>query len=91
MLYDVGKQTKEVKKTESVAEARAYIGDQPFDLQRTTAEGSATNITGTLATAILPGDIVTVRIGKEPDFWEQNWYKVLTATSVVLSIYGALH
>ena len=91
VLYDVGKQTKEVKKTESVAEARAYIGDQPFDLQRTTAEGSATNIPGTLATAILPGDIVTVRVGKEPDFLEQNWYKLLTGASVILSIYNAAH
>ena len=91
VLYDVGKQTWEVKKTESVAEARAYLGNQPFDIQRTTAEGSATNITGTLATAILPGDVVTVRIGKEPDFWEQNWYKVLTGASVILGIYNALH
>ena len=91
VLYDVGKQTWEVKKTESVAEARAYLGNQPFEIQRTTAEGSATNITGTLATAIFPGDVVTVRIGKEPDFWQDNWYKVLTATSIVLSLYGAWH
>ena len=91
VLYDMGKQSLEVKKTESVTEARAYIRNQPFELERISAEGSATITPGTLATVIIPGDIVTVRVGKEPDFLEQNWYKLLTGASVILSIYNAAH
>ena len=37
------------------------------------------------------GDIVSVEVSEEPDFWEQNWYKIITATAVLISINSALH
>jgi hypothetical protein len=37
------------------------------------------------------GDIITVETSKKPDFWEDNWYKVLTGTAVVVGIYATLH
>lgn len=83
-LFDQNKQTWEVKKTESVAEALAYTGNQPFTLQRGTQMLSPT-------TNLLSGDILTVKTGKEPDFWGDNWYKLLSAASVVLGIYNVLH
>jgi len=36
------------------------------------------------------GDIITVDISKEPDFWEENWYKIITATAVLAGIYSTL-
>ena len=37
------------------------------------------------------GDIITVDISKEPDFWEDNWYKIITATAVLAGIYSTLN
>jgi hypothetical protein len=35
------------------------------------------------------GDVVTVDVGKQPDWWEDNWYKVITATAVIAGIAAA--
>jgi hypothetical protein len=32
------------------------------------------------------GGVYKVDSGKEPDWWEDNWYKVLTATAVVVGV-----
>jgi hypothetical protein len=32
------------------------------------------------------GDTVTVEVGKKPDFFEDNWYKIITAVSVVVGV-----
>jgi len=37
------------------------------------------------------GDIVSVEVSEKPDFWEQNWYKIITGTAVVVGIYATLH
>jgi len=37
------------------------------------------------------GDIVSVEVSQKPDFWEDNWYKVLTGTAVAVGIYATLH
>jgi polysaccharide export outer membrane protein len=37
------------------------------------------------------GDIVSVEVGQKPDWWEDNWYKVITATAVLVGINSALH
>jgi len=37
------------------------------------------------------GDIVSVEVGQKPDWWEDNWYKVLTGTAVAAGIYATLH
>ena len=37
------------------------------------------------------GDIVSVEVSQKADFWEDNWYKVLTATAVAVGIYATLH
>ena len=36
------------------------------------------------------GDVITVDVGNEPDWWENNWYKVLTGTAVAVGIYETL-
>ncbi len=36
------------------------------------------------------GDIINVEVGKKPDFLEENWYKVITGTAVLIGIYSAL-
>lgn len=37
------------------------------------------------------GDIVSVEVGQKPDWWEGNWYKVLTGAAVAVGIYATLH
>ena len=41
-------------------------------------------------TQLNPGDVVTVNIGKTPDFWEDNWYKVLSAVGVAAGVWNVL-
>lgn len=40
---------------------------------------------------IKQGDVVSVEAGDQPDFWEKNWYKVITGTAVLVGIYATLH
>jgi hypothetical protein len=35
------------------------------------------------------GDVITVDVGNQPDWWETNWYKVITATAVIVGIVAA--
>ena len=37
------------------------------------------------------GDVITVDVGKQPDFFEENWYKIITATAVVVGIVATLN
>lgn len=36
------------------------------------------------------GDVITVDVGIQPDWWETNWYKVISATAVLVGIDAAL-
>ena len=36
------------------------------------------------------GDVITVDVGNQPDWWENNWYKVLTGIAVAVGIYETL-
>jgi hypothetical protein len=40
---------------------------------------------------IKQGDIVSVEVSEKPDFWETNWYKIITGTAVLVGIYATLH
>ena len=33
------------------------------------------------------GDIINVETSNKPDFWEDNWYKIITATAVIAGVY----
>ena len=36
------------------------------------------------------GEVITVDVGNQPDWWETNWYKVISATAVLVGIDAAL-
>jgi len=36
------------------------------------------------------GDVITVDVGNEVDWWDNNWYKVISATAVLVGINAAL-
>ena len=36
------------------------------------------------------GNVYKVSMGTRPDWWENNWYKVLTASAVAVGIYSSL-
>jgi len=76
--HDVKKNTWDVKEAKSIDEARAYLVIPTSDVGLRTLD-------------IKHGDIVSVEVGQKPDFWEDNWYKVLTATAVAVGIYATLH
>jgi len=40
---------------------------------------------------IKQGDIVSVEVSEKPDWWENNWYKVLTGTAVAVGIYATFN
>ena len=82
-LHDLNKNTVEVKKTESAAEALAYASNLPFTVTHGVKDmGPTTNI--------LPGDTLTVQIGRRPDFIEDNWYKLLSGAALALGIFNSL-
>ena len=37
------------------------------------------------------GETVYVEVGKKPDWWEENWYKVITGVAVVAGVYSTLN
>jgi len=37
------------------------------------------------------GDVITVDVGKQPDFFEDNWYKIISATAVIVGIVATLN
>jgi len=37
------------------------------------------------------GETITVEVNKKPDWWEDNWYKVLTGVAVVAGVYATLN
>ena len=52
----------------------------------TEAKAIAGNYTG----EIRPVDIIKIDTGRAPDFWEDNWFKVLSGLAVATGIYNSL-
>ena len=75
--HDVKKNVWEVKKANSIEEARAYMG--PPD------KGDYRGL------KIQHGDVLSVNVSRKPDFFEQNWYKIITAGAVLVGIYATLN
>jgi protein involved in polysaccharide export with SLBB domain len=73
ILNDINKKTFEVKKINTVAEAKAWAG----------ANTDPQNPSNNIQSDIKPGDIITVRVGKEPSFWEDNWHLIISTTLLV--------
>jgi len=73
--HDVKKNVWDVKKAESVDEARAYLGPPDKGDYR----------------GLKHGDIVSVDVSQKPDFFEANWYKIITAGAVLVGIYATLN
>jgi len=73
--HDIKKNVWDVKKAESVDEARAYLGPPDKGDYR----------------GLKHGDIVAVSVSQKPDWWEDNWYKVLTGVAVAVGVYATLH
>jgi protein involved in polysaccharide export with SLBB domain len=73
ILNDVNKKTFEVKKINTVTEAKAWAS----------ANADPQNPSNNIQSDIKPGDIITVRVGKEPSFWEDNWHVIISTTLLV--------
>jgi hypothetical protein len=85
--HDLKKNTWEVKEAATKQEAFALIGSTLEHIQsingisyKQPKENSIDLLT------LNPGDSVLVEIGNRPDFFEENWYKIITAVGVVVGI-----
>ena len=78
---DYKKKDWDVKTAKSIDEAHAYAGNP--------VSGVSVGANGHSPISIEHGGVYEVPIGKSPDWWEDNWYKVLTATAVAVGIYNA--
>jgi hypothetical protein len=92
--HDRKKNDWTVKSAKSVDEARAYMGnasplsrgdvlsdpERSGELVEPRVEGESKD------RGVEHGGVYKVDSGKQPDWWEDNWYKVLTATAVVVGV-----
>lgn len=76
--YDQKKKDWDVKTAKSIDEAHAYMNTASSTDKGKMSEGQMGFVEH--------GGVYKVYSGKEPDWWEDNWYKVLTATAVVVGI-----
>ena len=81
VLYDLKKETWDVKTAKTSQEALAWTAGKGFKIN---GQSPTQNVT------LKPGDIVQSETGSKPDFWESNWYKVLTSLAVVTGIVKTL-
>ncbi|GEM_PF-1752516 len=72
---DPKKETWEVKEAKTPQEAIAYMGQSSNQLASCNLQA---------------GDVVTVSYGKAPEFWEDNWYKVLSALGMATGIWAVV-
>lgn len=82
VLHDLKKDNWEVKSLKSTAEAWAWTNGRGYELLRNGQKVDSKDLQ--------PGDSLLVSYSKAPDFFEENWYKVLTAMGVVTGIYLGL-
>lgn len=82
--YDRKKMDWDVRTAKSIDEAQAYMGNVS-PLSRGDV-ASPELVEGSSDRGVIHGGVYTVDSGKEPDWWEDNWYKVLTATAVVVGV-----
>ncbi len=83
VFKDLSKNTVDLKKADSVSEAMAWVAGQRYELKK-----------GVMATPnseiIEPGDTVILTVGKPDDWWEDNWYKVLSGAAVVMGLWNSV-
>lgn len=79
VIHDKSNQSVQVKAVSTNAEARAWL-----------AAGNPIPPT-TASSDPKPGDILQIEIGKEPDWWGDNWYKVLSALGLVIGLFNSIH
>jgi len=83
VLHDLKKDQWDVKTAKTLAEAYAWTAGRPYELLR--------NGVKVVAGIPEPGDSLILGYSKEPDFFESNWYRILTAAGVVTGVYLSLH
>jgi hypothetical protein len=85
--HDLKKNTWEVKEAATKQEAFALIGSTLEHIQSINGISYKQPIENSIDFLTLnPGDSVLVEIGNRPDFFEENWYKIITAVGVVVGI-----
>jgi len=82
VLHDLKKDDWQVKSVKTSSEAWAWTNGRSYELLRSGQKIDSKDLQ--------PGDSLLVSYSKAPDFWEENWYKVLTAMGVVTGIYLGL-
>ena len=83
VFYDQAKNLIDLKKAQTVSEALGWTTGKAHQLVK------AKNSSGNSET-IEPGDTLLVTVGKPDNWWEDNWYKILTGAAVVVGLLNSL-
>jgi len=62
------------------------LAKKTWDVKVAESVTEARALAGNYQGSINHGDVISVDTGKEPDWFEENWYKLLTATAVIYGI-----
>ena len=82
-FYDQSRNLIDLKKAITVSEAMGWTSGRSYQLVK--SKTATTNIG-----MIEHGDTLIVNIGKQGDWWEDNWYKILTGAAVVVGLFNSI-
>lgn len=67
------------------------LKDSTFDVKQASSTTEALALTGAAyAAEIDHGQTLTIETGEHPDWWEKNWFRVISAAAVVTGVYLSL-
>lgn len=61
------------------------VGKKTFEVKEATTVTEARVMANNYQREIKPGDIITIKVGQESSFWEENWHTVITTGILVVS------
>ena len=82
-FYDQSKNLIDLKKANTVSEAMGWASGKSYQLVKSKVASGSVGI-------VDPGDTLIVTIGKADNWWEDNWYKILTGAAVVVGLFNSL-
>jgi len=82
-FYDQSKNLIDLKKAATLSEAMGWASGKSYQLVKSKAASGNIGV-------IEPGDTLIVTIGKPDNWWEDNWYKILTGAAVVVGLLNSI-
>ncbi|MGE4169169.1 MAG: polysaccharide biosynthesis/export family protein [Candidatus Margulisiibacteriota bacterium] len=87
-IHDLKTDTWEVHPVQTKDEVVAWAAGRSYDI--IPVLGAPTAPPTSNLNTLVSGQTVLVHMGRTPDFWEEHWYKIVTAASIVVGIVVSL-